>query len=96
MIEILFAGFIAIAPQAPVSVDAYDTYEAVNTNGVTVSAIDLTSVTDIDAMPICEEEDCSDVAAVAQPGLWYDPDSHDTYVTWTDGPSLLIVDDTVR
>jgi hypothetical protein len=46
-------------------------------------------------MPICEVEDCSDVAAVAQPGLWFDPDSHDTYVIWTDGPALLVVDDTV-
>lgn len=57
-----------------------------------VPTIDLTSIDDIDVLPTCTLEDCSDVPE--QTGLWLDADTGDWYLergvnTW------LIVDDTV-
>lgn len=51
----------------------------------------------VDALPLCQFEDCSDVAAItdSEPGLWRDDDTGNWYLTYADR-SLLIVDDTAR
>lgn len=60
-----------------------------------VDSVALSDIADINALPMCELEDCSDVATVtdSSPGLWVDGDTGDWYLTFSDR-SLVIVDDT--
>lgn len=51
----------------------------------------LSELPQIDELPVCIEEDGS---GQDNPCLWFDPDSHDSYVTFPD-VSYLVVDDTV-
>jgi hypothetical protein len=84
MIETLFAAaVIALAPQAPVGVDAYAYEETVN----------LSELPAIDSMPVCQMEDGSDVDPAALPCVW--TNGGNAWLTYEDR-SLLIVDDTVR
>jgi hypothetical protein len=81
MIDLLAAAVIAMAPLAPVGVDAYAFEETVN----------LSELPGIDSMPVCRMEDGSDVAAL--PCVW--TNDGNAWLTYADR-SLLIVDDTVR
>lgn len=89
----LATGFL-LSPSAPARVAYADPGTVVNANGVAVATVNLSDLPYIDALPVCGVEDCSDIPVTAQPGLWFDPDSHDSYVMWTDGPTFLVVDDT--
>ena len=60
--------------------------------------VNLSQLPDIDSMPVCHVEDCSDVPAVVSGqdnGIWIDPDTGNAYVECGQFVALVI-DDTVR
>lgn len=71
----LAAGFL-LSPAAPAHPAAADP-----TRTVTVDGADV---------PLCSVEDCSDIPASAQPGVWVDPDTGNAFLMWTDGPTFRV------
>lgn len=60
--------------------------------------VNLSQLPDIDSMPVCHVEDCSDVPAVyagEDNGLWTNPNTGNTYVECGSFVALVI-DDTAR
>jgi hypothetical protein len=55
--------------------------------------IDLTDVPDIDSLPVCHVEDCSDVPG--QTGVWFSRSTGDWLLERGEDYTRVIVDDTV-
>lgn len=60
--------------------------------GQAVPTIDLTEIPDIDTLPVCAEEDCSDQPG--QTGLWQSTEG-DWYLERGETKTWLIIDNTV-
>lgn len=58
-----------------------------------VDTINLTDVPDVDSLPVCAQEDCSDQQG--QIGMWLDTDTGDWYLERGEDYTRRIVDDTV-
>jgi hypothetical protein len=57
-----------------------------------VDEVSLSEIRNVDALPVCSAEDCSDQPG--QVGMWLDRDTGDWYLS-VGQSSLLIIDDTV-
>lgn len=84
--KVVLGGSLALGclltPHATAHADVYDREMTVN----------LTDLPDIDSMPVCREEDGSDVPAALLPCVW--TNDGNAWLTYEDR-SYLIVDDTV-
>lgn len=58
----------------------------------TPDTINLTDVTDIDHLPVCAEEDCSD--QIGQTGVWLDTDTGTWYLERGEDYTRMIIDNT--
>jgi hypothetical protein len=58
-----------------------------------VDTINLTDIPDIDSLPVCAEEDCSDQRS--QTGMWLDKDTGDWYLERGEDYTRRVIDNTV-
>ena len=56
--------------------------------------VELSQIEDIDTLPVCRVEDCSD--QIGQVGLWLDRDTGNWYLERGETQTYLIIDDTTE
>ena len=63
-------------------------------NNEPMPCVNLSDIADIDTLPVCRVEDCSD--QIGQVGLWLDKDTGNWYLERGETQTYLIIDDTTE